>query len=298
MSNETTVNKKHKDRLFSQIFGSEENKEYALDLYNALAGTSYTNVDDLEYNTLDDSIFLHMKNDVSFIFHSEINLWEHQSTINENMPLRGLLYVSQLYNSYIETNGLDIYQKNRATIPAPKYIVFYNGIEKYPDKSILKLSDSFAKPSDCLEMIAEVYNVNKGHNKELLQTCEMLSNYAEFIFRIRQNAKTMAIKDAIEAAIDSCIKDNIMASFLMKHRSEVSMSVLTEYNEELHLKNVHKEGFDEGFDKGSDNRAMRSYLNSIDKGLSREDAMEIAEITEEQAKYAEQHRDEILKDNK
>ncbi|WP_049945785.1 hypothetical protein [Butyrivibrio sp. LC3010] len=244
-----TTNNKHKDRLFRKLFGSEENKVYALELYNAVAGTDYTDLDALEFNTMEDTVYMKMKNDVSFLFQAEINLWEHQSTINKNMPLRGFLYLSKLYSSYIELKGLDLYQKDVLKLPTPKYVVFYNGNDAQPDYQQLKLSASFEKPGSCIEMTADVYNVNQGHSKQLLDDCKVLSDYSELIARVRTNAESMDVDKAVDEAIKSCIEDGVLRDFLLKQRSEAYMSILTEYNEELHLRNVRNDGYVEGVDK-------------------------------------------------
>lgn len=85
-NNYISVNREQKSRLFCFIFGSEENRNHLLSLYNAVNNTNYTNVEDVKITTLEDIIYIHMKNDVSFIFDSNMNLYEHQSTFNPNMP--------------------------------------------------------------------------------------------------------------------------------------------------------------------------------------------------------------------
>ena len=100
--NEVKINREHKDRLFRLIFGSEGNKRNLLELYNALNDTSYSELDDLEITTIEDVIYMGMKNDVSLLIHSRMALYEHQSTYNPNMPIRGMMYAAKLYNKHIE----------------------------------------------------------------------------------------------------------------------------------------------------------------------------------------------------
>lgn len=83
------ANREYKDRLFTFIFGKEENRPYLLQLYNALNGTSYTDPSELEITTLQDVIYIRQKNDISFLLDSELSLYEQQSSYNPNMPLRG-----------------------------------------------------------------------------------------------------------------------------------------------------------------------------------------------------------------
>ena len=122
--NKQTHNRQYKDRLWRMIFN---NKEDLLQLYNAINHTDYQNPDDLEVNTLEDVLYLSMKNDVSFLVSGTMNLYEHQSTFNPNMPLRGVFYFSRLYEGYVADNNLMIYHEKRVRLPKPKYIVFYNG---------------------------------------------------------------------------------------------------------------------------------------------------------------------------
>ena len=126
MSNTVTINRENKSLLFCFIFGSEENKKYLLSLYNAVNNTNYTNIEDIEINSLSDIIYIRMKNDVSFILDSILSLYEHQSTFNPNMPLRGMMYFSTLYSQFLSENQKNIYGKSLVKIPTPRYIVFYN----------------------------------------------------------------------------------------------------------------------------------------------------------------------------
>lgn len=154
-------NRKYKDSLFCMAFKS---KKDLLDLYNAVNGTAYTNVDDLEINTLENVIYMSMKNDISFLIGYTMNLYEHQSTKNANMPLRGFLYFAKLFESYVDENGLDIYSSTVQKLPTPKYIVFYNGKENEPDERVLRLSDAFIKEGGCLECEARLLNINYPGN--------------------------------------------------------------------------------------------------------------------------------------
>ena len=149
--NKQTHNRQYKDRLWRMIFN---NKKDLLQLYNAINHTDYQNPDDLEVNTLEDVLYLSMKNDVSFLVGGTMNLYEHQSTFNPNMPLRGVFYFSRLYEGYVADNNLMIYHEKRVRLPKPKYIVFYTGTKNQPDSMELKLSDCFENTDNeapCLE---------------------------------------------------------------------------------------------------------------------------------------------------
>ena len=178
------VRRNFKDRLFIKLF---HEKRALLQLYNALNGTDYQNPDDLIITTIDDVVFLGMKNDCSFIIGSYLNLYEQQSTFNPNMPIRGLIYLAHIYEAYINEKGLNLYGSSRIELPAPKYVVFYNGTEDRADVEELKISDSFGKADSCLEFSAVVYNVNQGHNQELMEQCSTLAGYSTLIEKVREN---------------------------------------------------------------------------------------------------------------
>ena len=140
------LNRKYKDTLFCKIFGREKYKRYALDLYNAVNNSSYTDLSELEIVTLDNAVYIKIKNDVAYLISGNISLYEHQSTINLNMPLRGFMYFGELYNKILKKDGKKLYNRKLIKIPTPQYIVFYNGEDDYPEESKLRLSDAFINP--------------------------------------------------------------------------------------------------------------------------------------------------------
>lgn len=226
------------------------NKEDLLQLYNAINHTDYQNPDDLEVNTLEDVLYLSMKNDVSFLVGGTMNLYEHQSTFNPNMPLRGVFYFGRLYQGYVAKNDLDIYGEKRLRLPKPKYIVFYNGTKNEPDSTELKLSDCFEMADDeksCLECTATMLNINYGHNQELMSQCRRLEEYAIFVRYVREYMQLEdTMEDAVSKAMDACIRQDVLTDFLKKHRAEVLEMILTTYNKKLHEKTLRREGRDEG----------------------------------------------------
>ena len=165
-----SAKRSYKDSLFRMVF--REKKEL-LSLYNAINGTMYEDPEELVATTIEDVLYMGRKNDISFLIKDVMNLYEHQSSVNPNMPLRGLIYICMLYQGYLEQNNLDIYSSTRLRLPTPKYLVFYNGTKEEPDRQELRLSDSFIKqeePPD-LECRAVMLNINYGHNKELMEAC-------------------------------------------------------------------------------------------------------------------------------
>lgn len=149
------ANRNYKDTLFGFIFKDKTN---LLSLYNALNHSDYSNVDDLEIKTLENAIYMAMQNDVSFIFNDSLYLFEHQSSVNNNMPLRHLLYVATQFGIMIPNKQL--HSRKQIKIPVPKFVVFYNGQENQPDNYVMKLSDAYITPVDepALELKTEVFN--------------------------------------------------------------------------------------------------------------------------------------------
>lgn len=245
------INPKYKDRLFCLIFGDTEHRGNIISLYNALNGTEYDDSEDIKVTTIDDVIYINMKNDVSFIIDSYMSLFEQQSSINPNMPLRGFLYFGNLYNSYITENKLNLYGRTLLKIPTPQYYVLYNGSDEAPASTELKLSDAFVQssPAGKFEWTAVFINLNKGKNDDLLDKCKPLSGYMKLINAIRENeANGMDIKQAIDEAVQFCINDNenVLGEFLRIHRSEVLSVCLTEFNQEIYTESVKEEGRIEG----------------------------------------------------
>ena len=239
------INREHKDRLFRLLFGDEKNKENLLSLYNAINNTHYTNADDLEIMTMQDCIYMKMKNDVSVLLYQVLALYEQQSSWNPNMPVRGFLYFAHLYEKYIEMHKLNIYGSKLLKLPTPQYIVFYNGSGMKNDEVKLHLSDSFENKSvaEEFEWTATVKNINYGHNKELMENCHILKEYAQFVDKVRRyNKELNDIRAAIDKTIQECIDEGILKDFLSAHRAEVFNVCLTEYDEEIVKRDLREEG--------------------------------------------------------
>lgn len=238
MTDDLTANRMYKDTLFRTLFND---KVAALDLYNAINGTDYDNLDDVSITTLKDALYINMRNDVSCMIFNTMNLYEHQSTYNPNMPLRGLFYLTDLYRGYIVRNKLDIFSSVKLSLPYPKYVVFYNGTEEHPEREVQKLSDSFVwqeNDNPALELTCVVLNINQGYNPALMEKCKILSEYSQLIARIRCNTgKGLQLEEAIRRAIHYCIENNILADFL-RENSEVVRQMLLE---EMDLLAIHEE---------------------------------------------------------
>ena len=297
--NDYKLNTKYKDRLFRLIF--HEKKEL-LELYNAVNESHYTNPDDLEITTIEDVVYMGMKNDLSFIIGEEMSLYEHQSTFCPNLPLRGLFYFSSVYKAYTEPMKHKLYSTSELKIPFPQYIVFYNGIDEKPERQELKLSTLFIEngrgKTPALECTALVLNVNYGQNKELMERCKTLKEYAQFIAIIRRNlVEGMKHQEAVEEAIDECIQNEILAEILRKNRSEIMNSILTEWDENEYREFLKEESWKEGHESGKLEGIQEGKLDGIigmvglcqELQVSQEDALwKIAEafsLTEKEARH-------------
>ena len=260
MQESVTINRTYKDRLFKIIF---EDKKELLSLYNALTSKNYQNPDELEINTIDDVIYMHLKNDMSFILDDWQNLFEQQSTFNPNQPLRGFFYFADLYK--VKYFGKKIYSTRLLKIPTPQYIVFYNGTANMPDKKELRLSDAFQQPTEQpdIEVVAHMLNINYGHNKELMERCQKLKEYAQFIDIIRHYLKEnehWSNEQAISKAIDDCIKNNILRDILQKERLRVMASILSEFDEVGYKEMIQDEAIEDGEIRGSIKLAYKLKL--------------------------------------
>ena len=196
-------------------------------------------------------LYLSMKNDLSFLIDTELNLYEHQSTCNPNMPMRGFLYFGDLYSAYIALREINLYSSTAKRFPIPQHIVFYNGTRKEPDRKVLRLSDLFeqsaADKRPCLECETLVLNINYGHNRELMEKCRRLKEYAIFVDMVRKNlAKGVALEEAVTQAADTCIDQGILEDLLKKQKAEVVRMALENYDLEKYEKAIKKESYEEG----------------------------------------------------
>ena len=242
-----TANRQYKDTVFRMLFSEKEN---LLSLYNAVTGSHYQNAEALKIVTLENAIYMGMKNDLAFMLETNIYLYEHQSTINPNIPLRDLIYIGIEYQQYL--NDKSLYSSKLQKIPAPKFMVFYNGTDDVEDRMELKLSSAYehlAGEPD-LELKVLMLNVNEGHNKDLMEQCQTLKEYAIYVARVRKYASALNLNDAVERAITECIKEGILVEFLRKNRSEVKMVSILEYDKEWEEKKLRKAEYEAGKEDG------------------------------------------------
>ena len=227
-------NRKHKDSGFTDLFTNDETaRKNVLELYNALFDTNYTDEEIIKMVTLDQVLFMNFKNDVAFMVDNRrIVLSEHQSTVNENLPLRHLMYIAREYEKIIPVKKR--YQSKVIPIPTPEFIVFYNGVEEYPVEETLRLSTAFAEKEGMpsLELVVRVININPEKKHEIVDKCQILREYSEFVEITR---KYKDDKDQLEKAVKECIDNGILADYLSRKSSEVVNLLLDEYSYETDM---------------------------------------------------------------
>ena len=244
---DTPVNRLYKSRIFAMLY---QDKKELLDLYNAISGKHYEDPELLEINTLENAIYMTMRNDLSFLIDFRLSLYEHQSTYSPNLPLRDLFYISDLYSGMVKDENL--YGIKLVQIPAPQFVIFYNGMKEMPDRTVLRLSDAYSvkEENPALELTAVMLNINRGHNEKLKGLCKSLKDYSEYTARVREYADTMPISEAVEQAICECIQEGILAEFLKQNRAEAKQVSIYEYDEEKHMRQERETFWEDGWAAG------------------------------------------------
>jgi len=267
------VNRNHKNSVFSSLFSTPD---VLRELYSAIEGIPIPPDIPIDINTLSNVLIMKQINDVSFLLDKRlVVLIEHQSTINENLPYRLLEYVTRIYEKIVDKERK--YQKNLMKIPKPEFIVLYNGTDEYPDYTELKLSDAFMDIEGLkltgidkvpLELIVSVYNINQGHNPEILKKCESLYGYSFFINKIREyQTQGLTLEELITPVIEYCIKNNILKDYLEAHASEVINMIFGEYDREMDIAVNRREAREEGRSQGRE-EGHKEIFDLFEQGLS------------------------------
>ena len=265
---------KYKDNVFCMLYREKEN---LLDLYNALRGSNYTNVDDLQVTTLNGGSYMKYKNDASFVLNMSLYMFEQQSSKNENMPLRFLHYLSDVYREMFSNDVL--HRRSMIKIPVPHFVTFYNGLEKWiEEEEGIKLSNMYEIPVDNpqLELKVQVININK--DVDILSKCETLRGYMTFVNKTRYKTQVERkdVKQAVLEVIDECMEENILVDFFEKHREEVVEVSIYDYDEEKVRKTLADEareegvaeGIKEGIEKGETLTKITLIIKKVEKSKS------------------------------
>jgi len=280
----------YKDSLFRSIFG---NKASALALYNAVQGTNLDVRDTgIVINTLNETLWTPRKNDLSFLVDRRlVVIAEHQSTINENMPYRMLQYVCRLFENSLEDKKA-VYRQKPVRHPRPWFAVLLNGNAEFPDHKKLRLSDSFEPSPDlgfggiALELEIDVYNINDGRNRSILESCGELKGYAFFVARAKLHERELKARNdvpsrgeitlgAIRLAIRDCRNAGLLTEFWDKMSQEEINMLANEWDMETALEVRREEGFEDGvergvklgLERGVEQGVEKTALNALAEGL-------------------------------
>ena len=261
-----TTHRNYKDTVFRMLFSDRKN---LLSLYNAVSGAHYDDPEKLEIVTLENAIYMGMKNDLAFIIDTDLFLYEHQSTYNPNMPLRDLFYISSEYQKLVDKRSL--YSSVLQKIPAPQFIVFYNGTEKKKDSWVNHLSEAFENLSGNPKLELEVLtiNINEGHNTELMEQCQTLREYAQYVACVRRYAREFELNEAVKLAVDECIRNNILSKFLRANKSEVISMSIFEYDKEEEERKLRKAEYEAGVAAGLKDGMKAGMKAGVADGISK-----------------------------
>ena len=281
-----TPQRNYKDTLFRMIFSE---RSALLSLYNAVNETDYSNPEELQIVTLENAIYLNMKNDLAFIVDCRMSLYEQQTTVNPNMPLRNLIYVAKEYQGMASNRSL--YSSRLVKLPTPYFVVFYNGTQAQPERKEMKLSDAFLTRVEepALELKVLQLNIGTGQNGKLKEKCSLLAQYAEYVERVQGYAAKLPFQEAVELAVTECIREGILADFLLKNRAEAIEVSIFEYDEEKEIElfraaereEGREEGRAEGRKEGREEGRNRTLVEQVCKKLRKgQDAERIADDLE------------------
>ena len=263
------ANEKYKDTVFRMLVND---RKVALEIYNAMNDSEYDDPDEVVVTTLENAVYMGVRNDASFIIASQLMLYEQQSTVNPNMPLRNLEYVACLMAAL--TYDANIYGRRLIRLPEPRFVIFYNGDETVPERYEMRLSDAYEKKSEdpALELKVDVININKGYNEQLMAKSPTLYQYMEFVDTVRLYQEIYPFEDAMSFAIEHCIKEDILSDFLTKNRAEVMRMSIFVYDQEKHIRQEkdesHREGKEEGREEGRESMLRDLILRKVKKGYN------------------------------
>ena len=277
------VQRNYKDTLFRMIFSD---KEALLSLYNAISGKDYKDPDELEIVTLENAIYMNKKNDLAFVIDSSLYLYEHQSTYSPNMALRNLFYISRELEKL--TSRQTLYGPKRVMVPTPRFIVFYNGSDTSWERKVSKLSDAYEQKTDYpeLELLVTMLNINLGKNSEIMNKCQTLLEYMQYVEKVRKYTSIMNINMAVEKAVNESIQEGILTDFLLKNKAEAVQMSIFEYDEEREMKlikqDIREMGREEGLKQGLKQGRKQGLKQGIREGIKESMKYFILDNLEEQ----------------
>ena len=274
----------HKDSTFCLLFSEPAR---AIELYNAVTGENLPPDTELTYTTLANALYIDRNNDLGFVIQKRhLVMSECQSTINWNIPMRCLGYVSRSLENLAGKEGL--YGSKLVKFPVPEFYLFYVGNEMWNTKT-LKLSDSFLAPpkENSLELVVKFINLNYNVNSEdneILQRSPSLLGYSKLLYYIKTAAKENGgdLKSAIDTSVKQCMEEGLIEDFLRKHSREVTGMLFNEITveefAEIRAREAYEDGEKSGFTKGEKSGFTKGETVGLTKGRSEGAALEKREI--------------------
>ncbi|MBR2824730.1 MAG: hypothetical protein IKE51_00450 [Solobacterium sp.] len=275
------VTRTYRDSLFRFLFGRSEHKDWLLSLYNALNNSNYTDPEEIELTTIDNVIYLGLRNDVSFIIGDDLMMVEHQTTPSKNMSIRFLLYYAKILEGYLQKRDIDLHQYSSIPLPNPRFIVFYNGSQETGEQNEEYLSVHFSSSSN-VELRVEFFNINKGMNDSLKKGCKVLEEYCWVNDRIGYYRATMTLEDAFEKMYDEILKGFVICPLIQKHKAEVKGVILETFDKERFGKTMFESGVEQGISQGIELERRIIIRNMIEKGFTVEDIMKCTNLSKEE----------------
>lgn len=291
------IRRDHKSSVFSMIFND---RQRALLLYNAMSGKNYTDPDKLTIKTLENAVYLNVKNDVSFLVDMRLYMVEHQSTINPNMPLRDLLYVARQFEGMVE--DANIYSARMIELPTPFFVTLYNGKVPQPERKLMRLSDLYVPKVEGeepdLELKVLQLNINPGYNEDLKEACRPLGEYMIYVEKVRCYEKTLTLEAAVEKSIDECIEEGVLADFFTQQKKEALEMILFDVDIDKYDKVKYRDGYEDGLAEGEMKKQAVIFYNMLSDGIPRERAQRLAGLDDETAEALVREKSRYMSEEK
>ena len=267
-------NRKYKDSVFTDLFGSDRDaKKNFIELYNALSGNDFKlNEVELERKIIEQTLYKTFNNDVSWEINGKlIVLVEHQSTVNENMPLRCLEYVTRIYEGIVPVKAR--YAEKVYKLPNPDFYVVYVGKKELPEEQELRLSDAFyTKDSSKLELVVTVKNCSSSKLLPVVKKCSILKQYCLFIEIVEHNYNKLFPKKSFKKAIEIAMEQGILKDYLDRKSREVINMLCAKYDYKMDIavkqEEAREEGIAIGMQEGAQQKALELAKSFYSNGAS------------------------------
>ena len=264
----TELERNYKDTVFVTVF---QDKKRLIELFNAIFDEDYDENAEISIVTIKDVLFRTLKNDVAFVLGGRfVILVEHQSTINGNLPLRDLLYISTVLKRMVDSKQL--YREKTVKIPRPEFVVLYNGQDDFPEYQELRLSDAYLgdKPpaeKDALQLIVKVYNINNEKHARILKKSETLRQYSRFVEIMRGYRHIDQLNNAVMVEVmERCKQENVLTDFFDQYGTELIEMLFKELTREEDLEISRLDGYDAGLRDGEKSGFSKGEKSGFCKG--------------------------------